>query len=87
MDFIFIIAQVWSTLPWIFLAALLVGLPKSPWGREHIGELLVSLFSHRRLDIRTYRRLHNVTLNTLNGAVKIDNVFLCPTAMTLPSSR
>lgn len=78
MDFTFIIAQAWGTLAWFILAALLIGLLKSPWGRGHIGELLVPLFAHWQLDKQTCRRLHNVTLNTLNGTVQIDHVFLCP---------
>ncbi len=35
-------------------------------------------FAHRQLDERTYRRLHNVTLNTPDGTTQVDHVFLSP---------
>ncbi len=58
--------------------ALLIGLLKTPWAKGHIGELLVRLFAHWQLDKQTYRRLHNVTLNTPDGTTQIDHVFLSP---------
>ncbi len=64
MDSSPIIAQVWGTLGWVIPLMLLIGLLKSPWAKGHIGELLVRLFAHWQLDKQTYRRLHNVTLNT-----------------------
>ena len=36
------------------------------------------LFAHWQLDKQTYRRLHNVTLNTPDGTTQIDHVFLSP---------
>lgn len=36
------------------------------------------LFAHWQLDRHTYRRLHNVTLNTPDGTTQIDHVFLSP---------
>ena len=78
MDFTPIIAQVWGTLGWFIPLMLLIGLLKSPWGKGHIGELLVRLFAHLQLDKQTYRRLHNVTLNTPDGTTQIDHVFLSP---------
>ena len=76
MDFTPIIAQVWGTLGWVIPLMLLIGLLKSPWAKGHIGELLVRLFAHWQLDKQTYRRLHNVTLNTPDGTTQIDHVFL-----------
>lgn len=78
MDFTPVITQVWGMLAWFIPAALLVGLLKSPWAKGHIGELLVRLFAHWQLDKQTYRRLHNVTLNTPDGTTQIDHVFLSP---------
>ena len=65
-------------LTWFIPAALLIGLLKSPWAKGQIGELLVRLFAHWQLDRHTYRRLHNVTLNTPDGTTQIDHVFLSP---------
>jgi hypothetical protein len=78
MDFTPIIAQVWGTLGWFIPLMLLIGLLKSPWAKGQIGELLVRLFAHWQLDKQTYRRLHNVTLNTPDGTTQIDHVFLSP---------
>ncbi|AVO53797.1 nuclease-related domain-containing protein [Ectopseudomonas mendocina] len=78
MDYSPIVAQVWSMLAWLIPAVLLIGLLKSPWAKGQIGELLVRLFAHWQLDKQTYRRLHNVTLNTPDGTTQIDHVFLSP---------
>ncbi|MCO1765383.1 Nuclease-related domain protein [Pseudomonas aeruginosa] len=78
MDFTPIIAQVWSTLGWTIPLALLIGLLKSPWAKDHPGELLVGVFTRCQLAQQTYRRLHNVTLNTPDGSTQIDHVFLSP---------
>ena len=72
MDFTPIIAQAWGTLGWVIPAALLIGLLKSPWAKGHIGEILVRLFAHWQLDKQTYRRLHNVTLNTPDGTIVLE---------------
>ena len=78
MDYSPIVAQVWGMLTWFIPAALLIGLLKSPWAKGQIGELLVRLFAHWQLDRQTYRRLHNVTLNTPDGTTQIDHVFFSP---------
>lgn len=78
MDFTPLLAQVWSTAGWLIPLMLLIGLLKSPWAKGHIGELLVRLFSHWQLDKTIYRRLHNVTLKTLDGTTQIDHIFLSP---------
>ena len=68
----------WATFSWFIPLMLLIGLLKSPWAKGQIGELLVRLFAHWQLDKQTYRRLHNVTLNTPDGTTQIDHVFLSP---------
>ncbi|SNT03278.1 nuclease-related domain-containing protein [Pseudomonas segetis] len=78
MDFTPIIAQVWGTLSWLIPLAFIAALLKSPWFKGYIGEQLVRLFAHLQLDKQTYRRLHNVTLNTPDGTTQIDHVFLSP---------
>ncbi|SFU18016.1 nuclease-related domain-containing protein [Pseudomonas marincola] len=78
MDFSPMIAQVWGVVSWLIPLAMLAGLIKSPWFKGHVGELLVRLFAHWQLDKQTYRRLHNVTLNTPDGTTQIDHVFISP---------
>jgi len=78
MDFTSVIAQIWSTAGWLIPPLLVVGLLKSPVAKGHIGEMLVRIFAHRHLDQSTYRRLHNVTLNTHDGTTQIDHVFFSP---------
>ncbi len=78
MDFSPIIAQLSGTLAWFLPLITLIGLLKTPWAKGYIGELQVRLFAHWQLDKSTYRRLHNVTLNTPDGTTQIDHVFLSP---------
>ncbi len=78
MDFTLVMAQIWSTVGWLVPLMLVIGLLKSPWAKGQIGELLVRIFAHWQLDQSTYRRLHNVTLNTPDGTTQIDHVFLSP---------
>ena len=78
MDFTPIIIQTYGTLAWFIPLLFLITLLKSSWAKGHIGELLVRLFTHWRLDRQTYRRLHNVTLSTPDGTTQIDHVFLSP---------
>lgn len=78
MDFTPVIAQVLGMLAWFIPGVLLNGLLKSPWAKGHIGELPVRLFAHLQLHKQIYRRLHNVTLNTLDGTTQIDHVVLSP---------
>jgi restriction system protein len=67
VDYSVILRPVIDMMTWLIPAMLLIGLLKSPWAKGHIGELLVRLFAHWQLDKQTYRRLHNVTLNTPDG--------------------
>lgn len=78
MDFTPIITQLWGTLGWLIPLAFIAALLKSPWFKGYIGEQLVRLFAHLQLDKQTYRRLHNVTLNTPDGTTQIDHVFISP---------
>lgn len=75
MDFS-LLAPFAPTLFWLLPLAFIIGLLKSPWMKGYLGELLVRLVAHWRLDRQTYRRLHNVTLPTLDGTTQIDHVFL-----------
>lgn len=76
MDFTPVITQLWGTLSWLIPLLLLAMLLKSPWAKGYMGELMVRLAAHWRLDKHTYRRLHNVTLDTPDGTTQIDHVFL-----------
>jgi hypothetical protein len=76
MDFTPAITQVLDTLGFFIPLIPLIGLPKSPWAKGHIGVLLMHLLSHWRQDKRTYRHLHNVTLNKPDGTTQIGHVFL-----------
>ena len=78
MDVGLILRPLIDSLFWLIPAALLIGLLRSPWAKGHIGELLVRLFAHWQLDQHSYRRLHNLTLNTPDGTTQIDHVFLSP---------
>jgi len=70
------LAPLAPTLFWLLPLAVAIGLLKSPWVKGYLGELLVRLTAHWRLDKQTYRRLHNVTLPTPDGTTQIDHVFL-----------
>lgn len=77
MDFFhLLLPQLWPVLSWLIPAAFVAGLLKTPWAKGHLGELLVRYAAHRRLDAHTYRRLHNVTLPTLDGTTQVDHVFV-----------
>jgi len=78
MDVGLILRPLIDSLFWLIPAVLLIGLLKSPWAKGQIGELLVRLFAHWQLNKQTYRRLHNVILNTPDGTTQIDHVFLSP---------
>lgn len=78
MDFSPIIAPLWTTVSWLIPLMLVIGLLQTPWAKGYIGELVVRLVAHIKLDQHTYRRLHNVTLNTPDGTTQIDHIFLSP---------
>ncbi|SEL50461.1 Topoisomerase DNA binding C4 zinc finger [Atopomonas hussainii] len=78
MDFSPIIAPLWTTVSWLIPLMLVIGLLQTPWAKGYIGELVVRLIARIKLDQHTYRRLHNVTLNTPDGTTQIDHVFLSP---------
>jgi hypothetical protein len=78
MDFTHSFMQVWDALRWFIPPLLLIGLLQSRWAKGHMGELLVRLVARCRLDKRTYRRMHNITLNTIDGTTQIDHVILSP---------
>ncbi|RRV04784.1 nuclease [Pseudomonas sp. v388] len=78
LDAAAILAPTLEALRWLLPALFLISLLKTRWAKGHIGELLVRLFARWKLDKNVYRRLHNVTLNTLDGTTQIDHVFLSP---------
>lgn len=76
MDFTTIIAQHWGTLSWFIPLVILLLVLKTPGAKGYLGELLVRYFAYLQLDERTYRRLHNITLDTPDGTTQIDHVFV-----------
>ncbi|WP_040259307.1 nuclease-related domain-containing protein [Pseudomonas massiliensis] len=65
-------------LLWPLSALPLIALLKSRWAKGHLGELLARFAAYLHLDQKTYRRLHNLTLDTPDGTTQIDHVFLSP---------
>jgi hypothetical protein len=78
MDFTHSFMQVWDAIHWFIPLLLLISLLKLLWAKGHRGELLVRLYARCLLDKQTYRRAHNITLNTIDGTTQIDHVFLSP---------
>ena len=76
MDFTAIISQQWTTLSWFIPLVVLLLILKRPETKGYIGELLVRYFAWLKLDENTYRRLHNITLDTPDGTTQIDHVFV-----------
>jgi hypothetical protein len=76
MDFMPILAPLLENLYWVLPLMIAGAVMKTPWFKGYVGELLVRMFAHLQLDKQTYRRLHNVTLNTPDGTTQIDHVFL-----------
>ncbi|MEB0045595.1 MULTISPECIES: nuclease-related domain-containing protein [unclassified Pseudomonas] len=62
----------------MLLSLLLVALLKMPRVKGWLGEQWVKVWAHYYLDRQVYLRLHNVTLDTLDGTTQIDHVFLSP---------
>lgn len=76
MDFTPIIAQHWIPLSWFIPLVILLFALKSPRVKGYLGELLVRYFVYLHLNEQTYRRLHNITLDTPDGTTQIDHVFV-----------
>lgn len=76
MDFTPIIAQHWIPLSWFIPLVILLFALKSPGVKGYLGELLVRYFAYLHLNEQTYRRLHNITLDTPDGTTQIDHVFV-----------
>lgn len=76
MDFTPIIAQHWIPLSWFIPLVILLFALKSPGVKGYLGELLVRYFAYLYLNEQTYRRLHNITLDTPDGTTQIDHVFV-----------
>lgn len=76
MEVLVAAGHVLSSFGWLLPIALLIGLLKTRWAKGHIGELLVRIVAHMKLDKSEYRRLHNITLNTPDGTTQIDHVIM-----------
>jgi predicted RNA-binding Zn-ribbon protein involved in translation (DUF1610 family) len=76
MDFTPNIAQHWIPLSWFIPLVILLFALKSPGVKGYLGELLVRYFAYLYLNEQTYRRLHNITLDTPDGTTQIDHVFV-----------
>jgi restriction system protein len=61
---------------WLIPIIITFGLLKLPFVKGYVGELVVRLLAYFMLDKRTYLRLHNVTVPTLDGTTQIDHVFV-----------
>jgi len=72
MDFVPILAQVLGSIIWLILLILLTALFKPSLSKGNVGELVVRPFAHWQLDTQPRRRRHNITLNTPDGANRID---------------
>ena len=78
MNYLIILQPLIDTLTWLLPLMFLAGLLKTPWFKGWLGERLVRVFAHYKLDRQIYRRLHDVTLSTPDGTTQIDHVFLSP---------
>lgn len=78
LDLVAIFSPALDSLRWLLPIFLVTTVFKARWVKGWVGEMLVRLFAHWKLDKRVYRRLHNVTLNTPDGTTQIDHVFLSP---------
>lgn len=77
-DLISILKPLGDALWWLIPLVILAGLVRSPWVKGAIGEALVGLAIRWRLDRRTYRALHDLTLPTPDGTTQIDHVLVSP---------
>ncbi len=76
MDVTSIIFPILKTYWWLFLLLLFVSFLKSPPVKGYFGELFVRLLLRFRLDEQIYRRLHNVTIPSLDGTTQIDHILV-----------
>jgi restriction system protein len=60
----------------IFPLAMLVGILRSPWFKGIVGEMFVRFSAKLFLDNAEFRRLHNITLPTIDGTTQIDHIFV-----------
>ncbi|MBK1645187.1 nuclease [Thiocapsa imhoffii] len=78
MELTLILAPFWNALWWLIPLVILAGLLRSPWIKGAIGEALVRVAIRWRLDRKTYRALHDLTLPTPDGTTQIDHVLVSP---------
>ena len=78
LDVAAILAPAIESLRWLLPVIIVATALKTRWVKGWLGELLVRLFARWMLDKRVYRKLHNVTLDTVDGTTQIDHVFISP---------
>lgn len=78
LDLTAILLPLWGAFWWLIPLAILVGLLRTPRMKGAIGETLVRFAIRWRLDRKTYRALHDLTLPTLDGTTQIDHVLVSP---------
>lgn len=75
MDYSPVFNQVFK-LWWVIPILLFISILKSPWLKGLLGEIFVKFAARLRLPVDTYHRIHNVTLQTLDGTTQIDHIFV-----------
>jgi hypothetical protein len=78
MNSLIILQPLLEKLKWVLPLMLVVTLLKTRIFKGWFGERLIRVFAYFLLDRQVYRRLHDVTLITLDGTTQIDHVFLSP---------
>lgn len=78
MNALIILQPLLDTLKWVLPLMLVATLLRPRMFKGWFGEQLLRVFAHFLLDRQVYRRLHDVTLITLDGTTQIDHVFLSP---------
>lgn len=76
LDLTAIFGPALDSLRWLLPVLIVAAVLKARWVKGWIGEMLVRLFTHLKLDKRVYRGLYNVTLSTPDGTTQIDHVFV-----------
>lgn len=76
MDLSLIILPLLKSFWWMIPIVLVLAFFRSPMGKGWLGELLVRFLSRCLLDKKTYHKIHNITLPTLDGTTQIDHVIV-----------
>ena len=79
MDISSIISPLFSVFLYVILAAIIIGLFKSPWFKGKMGEFLVNVVTKVSLDKHQYHLIKDVTLATEEGGTtQIDHIVVSP---------